>query len=327
MINDKIHSKLTPSAKEALNELVEEYRVTLLEKAYTIAEERDTANKEISLRDILETQQPPLKEIRKVNFKEYRKKRWILLISLTGAVYAGAGILIYLFQNKKFSLDNDLGLIVAIMGILISFIAFIYGQMLSKRYLFINTSKSNSIYSNADNYEIVKRWQIIETLAKKFMSEADKNDTTSNSVSFLIRFLSHKIAKNEKEFLKIRELLWLRNKVLHENYELSNTERKEYLEFSDDLIERLELAQIKTNYQEKTLKVISAIYGTSKRSLEATAELNQLIKNNRLEFIANNEIVGDPDPGTIKQLTITYEISGKSQVKTFKEGEKVIIEG
>jgi hypothetical protein len=76
----------------------------------------------------------------------------------------------------------------------------------------------------------------------------------------------------------------------------------------------------------KNLKVISATYATSNKSLDATRELNQLVRNNRLEFIANNEIVGDPDYGTVKKLNITYETNGNIKTKTFNENEKVIIE-
>ena len=50
------------------------------------------------------------------------------------------------------------------------------------------------------------------------------------------------------------------------------------------------------------------------------------MNNNRLEFIANNEIVGDPDVGTVKELIISYEINNQKFTKTFKEGDKVIIE-
>jgi uncharacterized protein YutE (UPF0331/DUF86 family) len=250
-----------------------------------------------------------------------------MIISFSGAIYAVAGILIYLYQNKKFSIENDLGLIIAIVGILLSLIAFLYGQLLSKRQFSSNTFTTTTTYSSADSYEIVKRWQLIETLAKKTMSEDDQKNPMSNSVSFLIRFLSHKVAKNEKEFLKIRELLQLRNKILHEQYKLNDNERLEFLAFADDLIERLELAKSNTHFQKKTLKVVSAAYGTSKTSIDATKELNQLVKNNRLEFIANNEIVGDPEHGTVKQLNITFEINGVKQTKTFNEGDKVVIEG
>lgn len=324
MINDNIYSKLTPSAKDELTELTENFRESLLEKAYTIAKDRDTANREISLRDILEAQQPTDSAIEKDKV-EFKRKRWTTIISFSGAVYAVAGILIYLFQNKKFSIESDLGLIIAIIGVLFSLIAFLYSQLISKRYFTLQTTNTKSTYSNENDYDIVKRWQIIESLARKIMSEKDKNDSMSNSVSFLIRFLSHKIAKDEEEFLKIRELLQMRNKIIHEQYKMSGGERKEFLKLADDLIERLENAQIKNNQKVNTLRVISAKYGTEKKYFDMTKELNQLINNDRLEFVLNNEIVGDPEHGTLKQLDITYEINGVQHTDKYIEGAKVII--
>ncbi len=325
MINEKIYSKLTPSAQEALDKMVSEYRDSLLEKAFLLAQERETASKEISLRDILETNQLKHSGIG-IEKSENRKKRMISLLALSGAVYSVLGILIYLFQNKKFAVETDLGLIIAITGIIISLISFLYGQLISKRYSFTQTTTATSIYSQSNDYDIVKRWQIIETLAKKFMTEADQKEAKNNSVGFLIRFLSHKVAKDEKEFLKIRELLQMRNKILHQQYNMSDNERKEFLELADDLIERLESSKIESNPQEKTLKVNNAKYGSPKNSFDMTKELNQLINNNRLEFVLNNEIVGDPDPGVIKTLEISYEINGERQTRTYNEGAKVVIQ-
>ena len=325
MIDEKIYEKLTPSAREAINELTEEFRENLMSKAFMIAQERETSNKEISLRDILEAKQPFGKLMEKEK-DEYRKKRWTVLISFSGAIYAVAGILIYLFQNNKFSIENDLGLIIAIIGILFSLIGFLYGQLISKRYLFSKTVSRTPTFSDSSDYEIVKRWQVIETLAKQLMTEADQKESKNNSVGFLIRFLSHKVAKNEKEFLKIRELLQTRNKILHEQFKVNELQRNEFLTFANELIERLENSKDENYPKKNSLKVISARYGSNKNYFDMTKELNQLIQNNRLEFILNNEIVGDPIQGVLKQLEITYEINGVKQTMTYNEGAKVVIQ-
>lgn len=242
MSNDNIYSKLTPSAKEAINELTEDYKNALLEKAFTIAKEKNTSNKEISLRDILEAQQPSQEAIDKQKYIDYRRKRWTMLISFSGAIYAIAGILIYLFQNKKFSIETDLGLIIAIVGILLTLVAFLYGQLLSKRQFFANTTTTTISYSNMDGHDIVKRWQIIEQLTTSIMKTNNIGDSKSNSVNQVIRYLADNFTTSEKEFLTIRELLQIRNKILHEGYNLSDNEKKQYIEIADNLIEKLERA-------------------------------------------------------------------------------------
>jgi hypothetical protein len=72
---------------------------------------------------------------------------------------------------------------------------------LNRRQITSKTIATISAHVNRDNFEIVKRWQMIESLAKRLMTEEDRQMSTS--VSFLIRFLSHKIAKNEDDFLKL----------------------------------------------------------------------------------------------------------------------------
>lgn len=242
MNNENIYSKLTPSAKEALNELTEDFKVSLIDKAFTIAKERNTGNKEISLRDILEAQQPSQQAIEKEKYLENKKKRWTMLLSFSGAIYAISGILIYLYQNKKFSIENDLGLIVAIIGVLITLIAFLYGQLLTKRQFLSDSIMSTTSYSNIDSYDIVKRWQIIEQLTTSIMKSKNINDSKSNSVNQVIRYLTENFTTSEKEYSTIRELLQTRNKILHEGYNLSDNEKKQYIEIADNLIDKLERA-------------------------------------------------------------------------------------
>lgn len=50
-------NKLTPSAKEALDETMMELHSMLINKANSIAQKGQTADKEISLRDILEAKE------------------------------------------------------------------------------------------------------------------------------------------------------------------------------------------------------------------------------------------------------------------------------
>lgn len=326
MIDESKYSKLTPSAKEEMDKITDEFSKRLIDKAYNIANGRETASKEISLRDILEAHQQVSQINSKIKSFESKKYRFFFLVSFSATLYAIGGILIYLFLNRAFSLEKDLGLIIAIIGVLLALFSILYIQMISNREYSKSSGSIKGNFNLTDSFDLVRRWQIIEELSKKLMSESDKEQSTSNSLSFQIRFLSHKIAKDEKEFLKIRELLQLRNKILHENYRLSTKEYSEFLQFADELINRLEFLNIQQSKEMPSLRIIKAIYGTSKKSIDATKELNLLINNNRLEFIANNEIVGDPDEGTIKSLSITYEISGKEYTKTFKEGDKVVID-
>jgi len=243
MTSENIYSKLTPSAKDALSELTLTYRNSVVEKAYRIAQEKNTANKEISLRDILEAQQPFEKSIRSQgDYQNYKRKRSTLLISFSGVIYASGGLLLYLYQNKKFSIDTDLGLIIAIIGITITAVFFLYGQLSSIRYLSSKKMLNEKDYSNVDNFEIVKRWQIIEQLTTSIMTSNNIGDSKSNSVNQVIRYLTENFTNSNEEYLSIRELLQVRNKILHEGYSLTGSENQRYIQIADNLIDKLEKA-------------------------------------------------------------------------------------
>jgi hypothetical protein len=71
------------------------------------------------------------------------------------------------------------------------------------------------------------------------------------------------------------------------------------------------------------LVILKAIYGTAKKSIDVTSQLNKLITNNTLSAFASNELAGDPDFGTVKTLEIQYSVNGAKFTKTYQENEAV----
>jgi hypothetical protein len=73
------------------------------------------------------------------------------------------------------------------------------------------------------------------------------------------------------------------------------------------------------------LEIIKAEYWTQKARFDVTEELRKMIKDNKLETIANNNIKGDPDKGARKKLSIEYEFDGIRIKKEFTEFDRVLI--
>lgn len=71
------------------------------------------------------------------------------------------------------------------------------------------------------------------------------------------------------------------------------------------------------------LRVIQAVYGTTKNSIDVTAKLNELIRDATLSTTASNELGGDPDKGTPKILKIKYDHNGVVITKEYKEHDLV----
>lgn len=236
---EDIYNKLTPNAKEALDKAIQDYKDNVLEKALKNSQEVSIDNPEISLRDIIESVDNENLRKKRIEYTEYKRRRFMSLIAFSGATYAVAGLIIYLFQNKKFTLENDLGLIIAIAGILISFMAFVYNQYFTmKKKMASDLREIKDINKISPDYKLVERWQIIENLvAKEFGDSNVKN--RKYSFNMIINTL-YSMVNSEEERNKIKELLNARNMILHDSLKMSENKRVELLKFSDEIITKLE---------------------------------------------------------------------------------------
>ncbi len=54
------------------------------------------------------------------------------------------------------------------------------------------------------------------------------------------------------------------------------------------------------------LDILSAIYGSDTNNVDLTETLRQMIKDEKLKIVANNSLGGDPHPGVVKKLKLTY---------------------
>lgn len=73
------------------------------------------------------------------------------------------------------------------------------------------------------------------------------------------------------------------------------------------------------------LEILEAKYYTAKISKDVTEKVKNKVANNRLVIDATNQIDGDPDPGTVKKLKVTYSYSGDTLEKEVDEGQTLIL--
>jgi HEAT repeat protein len=69
------------------------------------------------------------------------------------------------------------------------------------------------------------------------------------------------------------------------------------------------------------LAVIKAQYGTGKQQADVTDRLAAAIQNNQLSLEATNDLAGDPAPGKVKELRVTYAIGGQEKTVVVREGQ------
>ncbi|MBK9580382.1 MAG: hypothetical protein IPO48_00130 [Saprospiraceae bacterium] len=237
-MDKNIYNKLTESAQIALEETRQEITDMILEKAIRNATLKNTADKEISLRDIIEAKEEVLYQKIDANKQDSKRKRYALLLSMTGAIYAVFGIVFYLFQNKEFDTTKDLGLIIAALGILFSIVAFYYTQLISRRK--VELMKDNIIIErNNSEFEIVRRWQVIEHLGTELMLKDGISDNRAKSFNFILTYLADKLLDQSK-INALKKILMTRNQVVHNGVSLSKVEIDEILKAADEIIDELE---------------------------------------------------------------------------------------
>lgn len=236
-MDKKIYEKMTDSAKSALKQTVHELTETILEKAYQNASYNNTADKEISLRDIIEAKEEILSPKNKEIKQEYRKRRMSLMLSMIGTVYAAFGILFYIFQNRNYDITKDLGLTIATIGIMIAIMAFFYTQLLTSKNRGLLINKTINEKNNFE-YEIVRKWQEIEKLGTELMLKEGIPDNRAKSINFIVEFLSKELS-NVISIDNFKKLLITRNELVHKGVVLSKSEIEEMLSIADEIISEL----------------------------------------------------------------------------------------
>lgn len=240
MDNDKHLEKFTPSALKAIEDITNEVTYTISKRAIEIAKSRRTAEEEISLRDLLEAKEQILDSKFQEEKSQYRRKRLALMILLGGIIYSLAGIVMYISKNKKFDINNDIGLVIFCVGVITMILGIAYIQLINrKQYLQDRVLSHDYSMDIKTDYDLVQRWQIIEKLTSIIMLEKGITENKAKSVNSIIEFLSNELVDDESK-RNLKHLLQTRNKILHEFYKPTKNEKTELINFSNKVIEILE---------------------------------------------------------------------------------------
>lgn len=232
-MSQDLYNKLTDSARIGLSDITEDITNSILEQAFEISLTSEAEGREISLNDIMEAKRKLFSQ--KIEEKQAKQKRWYSVLIMAGTLYAILGILFYLYSNKGFDLLSNLGLVIAIIGVMISFFAMFISQYTLKRN---NTYIDNQI----PDFEIIKKWQLIERLSSEIMLKEGISETRSHSISYILSFLSEKI-EDKSKLKDLQELLKARNEIVHKGIKLSRLEKKSLVEKADSIIKEIERIQ------------------------------------------------------------------------------------
>lgn len=238
------YNRLTTAAKEALENSTKEIQDMIFEKASQYSNMQDTGV-EISLHDILRAKQDILMRKDSIKLQENRKHRLAILSIFAGYIYAIFGVVFYIYQNYAEDFKQDVGLIIAAMGAMISIIGLFYAQItgtkLRKKTYITQTPLTNYQFLEM---EIVNKWRTIEKLGRSLMLKDGVSMDKARSINSIIDFIATRLSTTiDKPQLK--ELITTRNAIVHNEDGVSISTIIENIAVANNVIDELE-KQIKS---------------------------------------------------------------------------------
>ena len=89
------------------------------------------------------------------------------------------------------------------------------------------------------------------------------------------------------------------------------------------LVEELAKYQSAAPQPKRLLTILKARYGKGDQWVDVTDKVSAAISNNMLKITASNELAGDPAPGVVKQLEITYQLGDQTRTVVVPENQSI----
>jgi hypothetical protein len=242
MRNSELEDKLTPAARQALDELVEAYRNQILIGAEQAASDSIGELREISVRDIFVSTN---KEQAKDEGSDVEFFLWLLRSGGFGFAMAGLASLFIGLTDDSLSYPFSLGIAVIMTGILFILAPEILTKVTDAIISWLGIRKvtptlsSDTKTSLDSNFELLKRWREIEITLRNVIAAQSGESTAKESISALIESLGRQDLLPQEDIIKMRQVLRVRNQVAHSSSTFEERELDNALADADSLLEKL----------------------------------------------------------------------------------------
>ena len=239
MEKDDLESKLTPAAKQALQELVEEFRAQVLRSAAQSAAAFQGEVREITVRDIVASSTRNL-----LGTRPWRAAglEWLLSsYAILGVVFGIVGALYALLSRDGTLFGRGIALQFSIAGMFVALIATVLLTIRGKRLLRQSSEASFPGFSYSVGEigpTFVMEWSQVE-LALRSMAAARLGESSATApIGRLIQELSQRGTLTTEDVSTLRRLLEIRNRVVHEGVQLSREEYDSAMKRAEAFIRR-----------------------------------------------------------------------------------------
>lgn len=241
MKNQDIENKLTPAARRALDDFVDEYRQQILLEAEKSATSPTGDIQEISVKDVLSGAE------RRRDAKQNRQlliQRVLRLYSVIGIIMIFFSVFYYLYKFTPFLQDSVSTVIFAIgfTGAILALSPTLFGFLFPR--LSDSTGANNLKQSTSDNasaasVEFIIRWRDIELEARNLMAAKLGESNATEPISRVFVRLEKEDILDKVDLEKLRNLLDIRNKIAHSGLNLPRSEVNIYIKDANQIIEKM----------------------------------------------------------------------------------------
>lgn len=235
--SDIMNNKLSESAKNAMEDIINEYRDFIIGEALEL-QRKDFP---ITANDVYEAKSRVDRNTSEwyVRNRIDKRKRMSMYLLFMGVIYGVIGFFIFVIRRKGIHMDEwDLiSLSVGLMGLLMSLFAYVGYISYNQKKSYIDRNKYSATYDYDERcFVIVKLWRQIEQLGRQLMYLNGDNEDAN--VSSVIDFLLNSDSDNA---LKIKEILAFRNSIVHTpEVKYSKAKIEEIIAMEHSIIEELD---------------------------------------------------------------------------------------
>lgn len=243
MNTQEIETQLTPAAKVALNELVEDYRQQLLLNAARTAARATGSVEEISVRDIVASAERYSTETK--FGVPIRRRKYLYITAIVGLMYMIAGIAYWFYTSTQISHSQLVGLTVAVVGAVLSLVSYLLARTTKERftdYFFSLRSAVEPLDFDTQNAELqlIKRWTTLELLSRDLLASLLGESRANISLSQVMNFLAEKNIWDKQDYYDAIKLLEMRNSILHKGSSYERSEVAKAMAVLERLIRKIE---------------------------------------------------------------------------------------
>jgi hypothetical protein len=239
MKKQNLEIKLTPAARDALDELVDEYRLQILVAAEQSASDYFANEvKEISVSNIFNS----VNKSKPVPQPKSIVDRLVDIYQIVGMLITFFGITyVIAFWDKTSSRDimSNLGVLSILVGFSLNLVAYAYTKSESLRKLFFKRTTTTKYASEDLSLAYIKIWRDLELALRDSVASEMGESNAKLTLSQLIEKLKVKNQLTNRDVLQLKQLVSMRNHLVHETKKVDAAEIYNALAVANKMLQKL----------------------------------------------------------------------------------------